>query len=455
MAYKPVAHRVQQSIKGLRADWVEIGGLGRLAIIGIVLALIVTLVLGFSITRSARGHLLDARAEMVANVVAGLPPSPAIEGATAAEYVRFDVAVRTRVLGGETIRVKVWIRDGTIVYSDIAALVDQQFALPESAIEAFEGEMIKAFEGEVRTNVSDLSDPAHASDRADGLEELIEIFVPITFVNNEVAAVIEVEQHAAGLNEALDRIALNVWISIAIGLIAIGLVMAFGIAARTREVNRRRRQAEGLLESSFSAQEVERRRIVSALHDDIGQPMYRLLYGIEGSRAKLEPSDPIAIELDHLAGVVREMDSTLRNELRLLHSELAADAGLATALDELADVTRSETDLEVELSIDVDGEPPSVYRTEFYRAAREAITNVRKHANADRVTLLLHVADEHLILEVVDDGVGTDRLADPGLGLSTTRQRFRALDGDVTVERVASGGTRFRAWLPQAKRISE
>jgi signal transduction histidine kinase len=183
--------------------------------------------------------------------------------------------------------------------------------------------------------------------------------------------------------------------------------------------------------------------------------MYRLLYGLEGSRAKLDPSDPVAVELGHLADVVREMDGTLRNELRLLHFELAADAGLATALEELSDLTRLETDLEVGLSIDLGYEPPAVHRTEVYRAAREAITNVRKHAGAGRVDISLTGGAHRLTLEVTDDGVGTDGMTDPGLGLSTTRRRFRVLDGDVTLEEVGSGGTRFRAWLPRTEEVSK
>ncbi len=445
MAAQSSAERIRRSLSTLRSDWVEIGGLGRLAIVGVVLAFIVTLVLGFSITRSARGHLLDARAAMVTSAVEDLPPFPIQGENSRAEYAAFDVAVRVNVLGGETVRVKVFARDGTIVYSDATELIGKQFELSVHAL--------GAFTGETGTHISDLSDPAHAFDRGHG--ELIEFYVPMRDANGVVTEVFEVEQDASGLNDALGRITRNVWVSIAIGLTAIGLVMAVGSAARTREVNRRRRQAEGLLESSFSAQESERRRVVSALHDDIGQPMYRLLYGLEGSRAKLDPSDPVAVELGHLADVVREMDGTLRNELRLLHFELAADAGLATALEELSDLTRLETDLEVGLSIDLGYEPPAVHRTEVYRAAREAITNVRKHAGARRVDIGLTGGAHRLTLEVTDDGVGTEGVTDPGLGLSTTRRRFRALDGDVTLEEVGSGGTRFRAWLPRTEEVSK
>ncbi|MCL1592774.1 MAG: hypothetical protein M3132_00300 [Actinomycetia bacterium] len=438
MATRGLTLRIRRSVGSLRSDWVEIGGLGRLAVVLIVLALGVTVVLGFSITRSARGHLLDARAAMVSAIVNDLPPFPS-DDPSRAEYAEFDVAVRVNLLGGETVRVKMWAPDGTIVYSDAKELIGKRFDLPSHASLAFDGGQ--------GTHVSDLTDPAHAFDRGHG--ELIEFYVPISHDGGEPMFVFEVEQNASGLNLALGQIARSTWVSIAVGLAAIGFVMAVGVAARTREVNRRRRQAEGLLSSSFSAQEEERRRVVSALHDDIGQPMYRLLYGLEGSRAKLDPADPVSIELGHLSDVVRDMDTTLRNELRLLHFELAADAGLATALEELAELTRLETDLDVDLSIDIDFEPTSTCRTEVYRAAREAVTNVRKHADASHIQVSLYGSGNRLVLDVVDDGAVGAISSDPGLGLSTTGQRFAALDGDVELRALPSGGSRFRAWLPR------
>jgi signal transduction histidine kinase len=429
--------KLQLSFTNLRVDWVEISGLGRLAVAGVALALGVTLVLGASITQSARGHLLDARSAMVAANIAALPPFPSGANASIAEYAVFDVAVRVNVLGGETVRVKVWDETGTIVYSDAEELQGRTFDLPSYAAEAFA-------EGN-KTHISDLSEPAHSFDRGHG--ELIEFYVALPDPSGTSAYVVEVEQDARGFNNALSLITRNVWASIGVGLAAIGLVMAVGVAARTRDVNSRRRQAEGLLDSSFKAQEEERRRVVSALHDDIGQPMYRLLYGLEGSQARLEPSDPVSVELGKLAGIVRDMDSTLRNELRLLHFELAADTGLSTALEELADLTRAESELDVELTVDDVEEAPAVARTEMYRAAREALTNVRRHSSADKVSMHLFREGGRLVLDVSDNGTRQDSKTKPGLGLSTTRQRFKALDGDVSLEFSTSGAT-FSAWLP-------
>ena len=430
-----------RSLGKLRASWVEIGGLGRLTVVGVVVALIVTLVLGFSITRAARLHLLEARATSVSAAVENLPPYPANSQGSPSQYAAFDTAVRTSVLGGETIRVKVWTPEGVIVYSDADELIGQQFELPTHAELAFQ-------EGS-ETHISDLSDPAHAFDRGQG--ELIEFYVALTENPGQPVFVVEVEQDVSGLSSALTLIARNVWLSIGIGISSIVAVMALGVIARDRELNRRRTQAEKLLQSSFIAQEEERRRVVSALHDDIGQPLYRLLYGLEGSRAKLDPEDRVAVELGHLTTVVRDMDTTLRHELKLLHFEVAADVGLATALEDLAALTRTETSLDIDVTVDLDFDPSATNRTEIYRAAREALTNVRKHASASKVSVHIHADPYRVVLDVIDDGVGISDAKDPGLGLATTRQRFIALDGKVELHQIPEGGTRLRAWLPRGE----
>ena len=422
----------------LRRDWREIGGLGRAGVIGLAFALVVAIVLGFSITRTARGHLLDARASMVETAVGSLPFFGVDDSPDAAEFAALDAAVRVQILGGETVRVKVWASDGTIVYSDFPELIGERFELSEPAQ--------IAFAGGTGTQISDLSDPAHDIDREYG--ELIEFYVPVLDDSGAVGAVVEVEQDVTALNVALGKIARNVWLSIGLGLAVLGVFIAGLALARAREMNRRRRQAEGLLRSSFRAQEEERRRIVGALHDDIGQPMYRVLYSLEGARAKLADDDPVAEELGHVADVVRDMDATLRNELRILQVEIAADTGLESALADLVDLTRRETDLEVTLTVSLSRQPAREQSVEVYRAAREALTNVRKHAQADQVSMVVNEDGDHIVLDVTDDGAGSG--GEPGLGLSTTRQRFETLGGDVEVSSTPEGGTRFHAWLPAA-----
>jgi signal transduction histidine kinase len=55
---------------------------------------------------------------------------------------------------------------------------------------------------------------------------------------------------------------------------------------------------------------------------------------------------------------------------------------------------------------------------------------------------------DRIVLDIRDDGTGS--AGAPGLGLSTTRQRFETLGGDVEVSPTPGGGTLFHAWLPLA-----
>lgn len=422
---------------GLRAEWREIGGLGRLALAGLALSLALTVVLGFSISNSARTNLLAARADLLASQVSALPLLGADVVPGSDPYAVFDGAVQRSLVGGETERVKVWAADGTIVYSDLPSLVGQSFDLSPPAR--------GAFDGHVETTISDLEDPAHA--HAESHSQLIEVYIPHAGADGSIDHVVEVEQRLDSLNEALGSIRRNVWLSIGAGMGALAIFLGALGVARARSVDRRRRQAERLLGALFRVQEDEQRRIVGALHDDVGQPLYRLLYGLEGSRAKLPHDDPVADELDRLEGLVRDIDKTLRGELDLLYHGLAADAGLVPALRDLAGMTEGESGIDVHTSFP-DRLPTlsPVARTALFRAAQEAVVNVRKHAGAGNVWIRVETQGDRVAVDVEDDGTGT--LASPGLGLTTTRERLEALGGGLRVEQRKRTGTRFSAWLP-------
>jgi signal transduction histidine kinase len=432
----PSTGRTTRLFARARSEWREIGGLGRFGLLGLGASLLIAIALGFSITRGARSHLLDARSDLLQVVVDDIAAEvPEVPVAGSPAYARFDVAIRLRLLGGETVRVKLWDASGRIAYSDAPELVGEEFGLAEPAQ--------RAFEGEPSSRISDLSDPAHAADRDFG--ELIEFYVPYGPAESPLA-VFEIEQQTESLNTAMGRISRNVWLSIGSGLLVLALFLGVLAVGRSRDLNRRRRQAEKLLGSLLQAQDDERRRIVGALHDDVGQPLYRLLYGLEGSRAKLPADDALVAELTRLEDVVREVDATLRAELRLLHESVVSDAGLAVAIDELVAVTERETELEISVNTDLDREPESVPRAALYRAAQEGLTNIRKHSGASHVTLRIRGDEHRVALDLEDDGAGTKAV--PGLGLTTTRERLESIGGGLSIESHRGRGTCLRAWVP-------
>lgn len=410
--------RVRVLVASLRRDWQEIGGLGRLGAVGVIGALFLTIALGFFITALVQRHLLEARANLVAGVVAGLPVLPEASFETAA-FDAFDTLVRQELLGGETERVKLWSPDGVILYSDDVSIVGDAFALSP--------ETVTAFGGRVAVNTSELDDPPHARDRE--LGALIEFWIPVTDADGDVVAVFEVEQSTDSLEEALRAISRHVWRAILVGIGALGVFLLALALARIRDLDKRRRAAEALLGRLFTVQEEERRRIVGALHDDIGQPLYRVLYGLEGSIARVGEETEVGRELDRLQGLVREVDVTLRSELESLSEDVHLDAGLREAIEQLAAESADEAGLDVRVQVEDDERIGAVQRVALYRAAQEGVVNVRKHAGASRVDVVGRREGPSFVLEVTDDGSASS--FEPGLGLTTTRERLEAIGGTL------------------------
>jgi len=93
---------------------------------------------------------------------------------------------------------------------------------------------------------------------------------------------------------------------------------------------------------------------------------------------------------------------------------------------------------------------PAAVEVAIYRIAQEALTNVVRHANAQHCTLSLEV-DDHVCLEIRDDGQGLAANYRAGVGLTSMRERAAELGGTCGIGPVEAGGTRVFIRLSLAK----
>ena len=91
----------------------------------------------------------------------------------------------------------------------------------------------------------------------------------------------------------------------------------------------------------------------------------------------------------------------------------------------------------------------------LFRIAQEALSNVRRHAEASRVAMELGFREDEVILSVEDDGVGfqavtdlTDLVNEGHFGLMGIRERVDLYDGSLSIESGSVGGTRTLVRLP-------
>lgn len=121
-------------------------------------------------------------------------------------------------------------------------------------------------------------------------------------------------------------------------------------------------------------------------------------------------------------------------------------SGSTTPIQQLVTAARV-SGLEVDTQLEETGLPEATSRV-VSRVVQEALSNVVRHANAERCEVAVWHEDETVRVRVDDDGVGLSPRYQPGLGLTGMRERVGAVGGSVTVTNRVEGGTRLLATLP-------
>jgi signal transduction histidine kinase len=146
--------------------------------------------------------------------------------------------------------------------------------------------------------------------------------------------------------------------------------------------------------------------------------------------------------------------STLHDVRRLaveLRPAALDDFGLEPAIERLLDTVREQSGLTIDLQSELgEARLPTETETTLYRIVQEALTNVLKHAEASRVTVLMTYSDAVVRLVVQDDGRGfdTDLIRDGGVGLLGMRERVALVGGRLTVESTEGAGTMLTVEVP-------
>lgn len=210
------------------------------------------------------------------------------------------------------------------------------------------------------------------------------------------------------------------------------------------------RVARDALRSVVSAQELERERLARELHDETGQALTSILLGLK----ELEDAGAAA-DVSAATARLRELVVTTLQDVRRLAVELRPkaldDYGLVPALERLVETFQEQTGIEVIMEPQLGQERlPSEIETALYRIIQEALTNVVKHAQASKVSIVLARRGNSVSAVFEDDGRGfaVDETREDGLGLLGMKERLSLLDGRLQIESSSDGGTTLVAEVP-------
>lgn len=249
----------------------------------------------------------------------------------------------------------------------------------------------------------------------------------------------------------------------AAGLGLVLLAMLWGLSyvwarasAARREQDRRIAESEARLRMLSSqllaAQEDERRSLSRVLHDELGQTVTAIRLDLKNAERRTE--DPKAREaLGRAAADAEAVLSSLHEIATRVRPSVLDDLGLGDALESYVAELGSRTGLEVELVMELGGDPPQGPLAEnLYRIVQEALANVAHHAETDRARVELVARDGELHLSVEDHGCGFDPeelKASRRLGILGMRERVELLGGEFELEAAPGRGTRLEVRLPR------
>ena len=358
--------------------------------------------------------------------------------------VAVDRMVQERVLGERVVRVKLWARDGRIVYSDEPRLIGTRFPLDAEKLDVLRT-------GATKASLSDLSGPENRYEREQG--DLYEVYLPIRAPDG-TPLLFETYQRRSAVASTGRRIwmpfaALLLGSLLLLWLVQVPLAWRLG-----RRLQRTQAEREALLVRAVEASDDERRRIAADLHDGPVQDLAGISYLLSAA-AQTESSAATRSTLEHAAAGTRDAMRRLRSLLVEIHPPNLRASGLEAALADLLAPLQArgvETELRVDAPLGLDEEAERI----VYRAAAEALRNVARHAGANRIAVSVERDEIRVRLVVADDGAGfgpedRERRREEGhVGLSLLEELAARAGGRLDVRSAPGEGTTFELELPHA-----
>lgn len=431
-AARPGRRRVRRSGRSAVAQF-ALSGLAIVVLLGLA---------GVELLRHAGSTeaLRDAKnnTRIAARGVAEPNLTPGVMRGDPAALARFDRIMRASVVRPPIVRVKIWTASGRVVYSDEPRLIGVHYRLDP-------GDLAVLRTGGVDAEVSDLSRPENRFERGQG--KLIEVYLPVTGPGGQ-KLMFEAYERQSSVTASSRRL----WLTFAPALIGALLLLQLFQLPLARSLVRRVRRAgedrEALLRRAMEASDQERRRLASVLHDGVVQDLAGVSYGLAAASAK--EAVP--------AAVAREASSELRGSIAQLRSLLVDlypgglhGTDLRAALSDVASQLESQgVDARVELALE-DALPEDAEEL-VYRAAREGVRNVVKHAGARHAVIRVSTTSHHALVEVEDDGRGltpdADGPRDGHFGLALLRDLLVESGGSLELTQAPGGGALLHVEVP-------
>lgn len=207
------------------------------------------------------------------------------------------------------------------------------------------------------------------------------------------------------------------------------------------------------------AQEDERMRIATDLHDGLGQMLSAISFSIQDINRDNDQSDESIVKIQN------QIDAAIREAKNISHNLIPIvlkDFGLVAAIDNMVDKANElyTTKFRFNSYDFTDRVDPKIEKA-IYRICQESLTNIVKHAQAKNANIQLFRAQGFVVLVIDDDGVGFDMnlyesgSIKTGIGLISIKDRVDSFDGTFSMDSQIDKGTELIIEIPCRKKNTD
>jgi nitrate/nitrite-specific signal transduction histidine kinase len=206
----------------------------------------------------------------------------------------------------------------------------------------------------------------------------------------------------------------------------------------------------------------ERERIAREMHDSLAQVLGYVITKAQAVQELLKrgETDRASAQVSQLSTAARAAYADVREGILALRMSVGSERGLLDALTEYLDRWKEQSDVEAALIVRPEGERlerlSPVAELQLLRIVQEALSNVRKHADATRAEVCITAHEGAIETVVADNGRGFDPGSPsrdgheriPQFGLATMRERAESVGGTLRIDSTPGSGTRVVVQLP-------
>lgn len=203
------------------------------------------------------------------------------------------------------------------------------------------------------------------------------------------------------------------------------------------------------------AQEEERIRVATDLHDGLGQMLTAISYSIQEFH---NISDLHKDDKENLINKIQgQINSAIKESKNLAHNLIPIilkDFGLVVAIKDLIDRANEIYDIRISFNaFDYNDRINAKLEKALYRICQESLNNIIKHSKASNVNYQIFKQDQQIVLVIDDDGIGFDiklyeENINKGIGLISMRDRVQAFGGDISIDSQQGKGTEILIEIP-------